>query len=291
MKAKTIKQVISKKMRAWWDSIPDAGVRKIAEQNTIVTGGCIASMLLKEPVNDFDVYFKTFEAAKALADYYIKVFNHGGTTGVTHNLSVVTDDARIKLCTESGFRGETAGDVVTLLNIGQIEDTYEETQDAAEQVEDASYRPVFVSTNAITLANRVQLVFRFYGEPEIIHLYYDFVHCTNYWTSWDTELVLHPAALESLLTKELRYVGSKYPICSIFRLRKFLRRNWTISAGQMLKICFQISELDLTNHAILEDQLTGVDCAYFINLIGLLKETNPEKIDSAYLCEIIERMF
>src|SRR5690606_25046051 len=153
------------------------------------------------------------------------------------------------------------------------------------------YRPVFMSTNAITLSHRVQIVMRFYGEPDTIHENYDFVHCTNYWKSWDNELVLRQPALEALLARELRYVGSKYPICSIIRLRKFIHRGWTINAGQILKMAMQVSELDLKDPAVLEDQLTGVDSAYFIQLMAKLKEHDPEKVNAAYLVEIIDRMF
>jgi hypothetical protein len=175
---------------------------------------------------------------------------------------------------------------------GDIQDTYDQTEhQALEADEGKPYRPVFMSTNAITLSRRVQIILRFYGEPDEIHKNYDFVHCTNYWTSWDKKLVLHQAALESLLAKELRYVGSKYPICSIFRIRKFIQRGWSINVGQILKAIIQISELDLKNPAVLEDQLTGVDVAYFTQLIAKLKEKDPEKVNSAYLVEILDRMF
>ena len=53
----------------------------------------------------------------------------------------------------------------------------------------------------------------------------------------------------------------------------------------------QVSELDLTKIEVLEDQLTGVDCAYFCEVISKLKEKNPEAINTAYLVEIIDRMF
>ncbi|HXJ41375.1 MAG TPA: hypothetical protein VNH18_18985, partial [Bryobacteraceae bacterium] len=58
----------------------------------------------------------------------------------------------------------------------------------------------------------------------------------------------------------------------LFRLRKFIKRGWSINAGQILKIAFQVSELDLNNLEVLEDQLTGVDVAYFVQLITKLKE-------------------
>jgi hypothetical protein len=141
------------------------------------------------------------------------------------------------------------------------------------------------------LSHKVQIVLRFYGSADTIHENYDYVHCTNYWTSKDDELVLRQPALESLLAKELRYVGSKYPICSVIRLRKFIKRGWTVNAGQILKMMLQISELDLKDHKVLQDQLTGVDAAYFVQLVSMVKENDPEKVNSAYLVEIIDRMF
>ena len=287
MKKKTIKAVLSKKINEWAESIEDEDLRKRVLRDTIVTGGSIASMLLKEQVNDFDVYFLTKETAKAVAEYYVAAFIQA--TG--HSLSVQEDESgRIKIATKNGFRGETAGDVTTLDDPGEIEDIYTDTEEEALE-EKGKYRPVFLSTNAITLSNRIQIVIRFYGKPDEIHENYDFVHCTNYWTAHDSDLVLRQEALEALLAKELFYVGSKYPVCSVMRLRKFIKRGWTVNAGQILKMCLQIADLDLTNPRVLEDQLTGVDSAYFCHVIEAVKEKNPEKINGAYLVEIIDRMF
>lgn len=290
MKKKTVAKVISQKIASWKASIDDPAIQAIVQKSTIVTGGCIASMLLKEPVNDFDIYLRSKTAAEALAGYYVKKFNE--RTG--NSLKVSVEEDRVRIVVESGHRGATAGDVQTLTNPGEIEDTYEAMQECAlEETPEraASYVPTFLSTNAITLSGKVQIVLRFFGDPEVIHQNYDFIHCTNYWKSWDDELVLNQSALESLLSRELIYVGSKYPVCSVFRLRKFIKRNWTINAGQILKMCYQISELDLTDIRVLEDQLTGVDVSYFAMLIDQLKERHTEKVNAGYLVEIINRMF
>lgn len=186
-----------------------------------------------------------------------------------------------------GYVSEVMGDA------GEIEDIYEETEDAAldaEHGEGGKFRPVFLSTNAITLSGRIQVVIRFYGDPEAIHTNYDFVHCTNYWTK-KSGVVLNAPAMEALLTRELRYVGSKYPVCSLIRIRKFTARGWTINAGQVLKACMQVNALDLTNLKVLQDQLTGIDAAYFMQVIDMLSEKGGEKVDAAYLIEIIDRMF
>lgn len=193
------------------------------------------------------------------------------------------------------FPDEQAAEYISKVmdNPENIEDTFEDTkmEIARNPEEVGKFRPVFLSSNAITLSDKIQIVLRFYGEPDQIHENYDFVHCTSYWQSWDNKLVLRPEALESILSKELRYVGSKYPICSIVRLRKFISRGWRINAGQILKMCMQISELDLTSIEVLEDQLTGVDTAYFVQLISNLKEKDPEKVNAGYLIEIVDRLF
>lgn len=316
MKTKTIKQVIRAKVDAWLASIEDEAVSQIARGNAIVTGGCIASMLLKEPVNDFDVYFRTREAAIAVAKYYVARFQPENRNGIACAIYVDTDKAdRVRIVVKSAgiaseegaaspyeyFEARPEGEAAEY--IGEVMDDPGDIQDAHDELREATrsdapptdarprYRPVFLSTNAITLSDRVQIVLRFFGEPDAIHENYDFVHCTNYWTSWDSNLVLRQRALEALLARELVYVGSRYPVCSVIRLRKFIKRGWTINAGQILKILMQVSALDLTNVEVLRDQLTGVDCAYFTEVIAKLKENDPQKVNAAYLIEIIDRMF
>lgn len=287
MKAKTIQKVLSQKFDALLATIEDEPTRKLVAENTIITGGCIASMLLNEQVNDFDLYFTDIATTEAVAKYYINKFPVGG-------LMVESKDGRVRIVTPNGYRGETAGDVETLGDPADIEDRHESAEDAALKTESEgkpAYRPVFVTTNAITLSDKIQIVLRFYGEADTIHENYDFAHCTNYWTSKDRKVVLKQAALEALLAKELRYIGSKYPLCSIIRLRKFIKRGWQINAGQILKMAMQLNALDLLDPKILEDQLTGVDSAYFMQLMTRLRENDPEKVNAAYLVEIIDRMF
>lgn len=287
MKSTTIKKIINGKVKKWVESIDDTQVQSLVRKNTIVTGGCIASMLLNEPVNDYDIYFRNKETTEAVANYYLKKFKekHGAVS-----LSLEVTDEKIRIVTNNGHRGTTEGDVAVLQN-GDVEDEYDDLNEKAQEVEDVTYRPVFISTNAITLSSKIQIVLRFFGEPEKIHEYFDFQHCTNYWTSWDGDLTLHPKALECLLSRELRYVGSKYPLCSLMRIRKFVKRGWTINAGQILKAAMQLNDMDLTDPRVLEDQLTGVDSAYFVQLIDKLKENDPERVNAAYLVEIVDRLF
>ena len=317
MNRKSIELKLRTKFEDWLESIEDESVKDLVDSNTIITGGCIASLLLGEGVNDFDLYFSNKETVKAIALYYVKQFNdehrienrigqctrafvldgacdlkeqvrEAGYNSVWKSHMLQVSEDRIKIIIRSdGVAGE----------LPDPEEILERGDDLpGDLVEEEGYRPIFLSPNAITLSNKMQLVIRFYGEPDEIHENYDFVHCTNYWTSWsNSKLVTNIEALESLLSKNLVYMGSKYPLCSVIRTRKFLKQGWHINAGQYLKMLFQVSELDLTDIAVLEDQLVGVDTAYFMTLIQALeaqKERDKDfTVDSTYIVSLIDRIF
>lgn len=59
----------------------------------------------------------------------------------------------------------------------------------------------------------------------------------------------------------------------------------------MLKMMFQVSELDLKDIDVLEEQLIGVDVAYFSTLVDILRGVDIESITAQYLCTIIDRVF
>ena len=308
MKRKSIKKVLREKIDEWLESIEDESVRALAKRDVIVTGGSIASMLLGEKINDFDIYFKTKDTTKYVADYYVKKFNQ-----VAENKQkteehvtdirpyVVEDEVTGKISIYIKSSGIAAADNEGSYNYFEmaeegLQDSYLESVKEAlevnqESTEKGLYRPIFLSENAITLSNKIQIVIRFYGNPDEIHENYDFVHAMNYYTRNEDELVLKTEALESLMSRTLIYKGSLFPICSLIRARKFINRRWRISAGQLLKMAFQISELDLTDQKVLKEQLTGVDQAYFHQLLEAIKDTDPEKINSAYVSEIIDRVF
>ena len=110
MKKKTIEKVLSSKFDSFTKSIKDESVRKLVEKNTIITGGCIASMLLGEKVNDYDLYFRDFETVKAVANYYIKEFsNNKQKKGkAVKEMMVRTDKGRVYLVIKSsGVESET----------------------------------------------------------------------------------------------------------------------------------------------------------------------------------------
>lgn len=301
MKRKTIKTVFKNLHNKLVESIDDAAVKELVKKNSIITGGSIVSMLQGDAVNDYDYYFTNKDTVEAVAKYYTDKFNEANPER-SIKPRVVIEGERVRI------RIQSAG----IASEGNAEDyQYFETVDpteAAGYVNDAvdvlkveeeeekpQFRPIFLTDNAITLSGKIQLVIRFYGSPEEIHDNYDFVHAMSWWRSEDGHLELPAKALEAILTKELVYHGSKYPLASIIRTRKFIQRGWTINAGQYLKMALQLHDLDLSDIKVLEDQLIGMDAAYFRQIINHLQEKQLEdehfKISSAYLIEIIDRMF
>ena len=339
MKASTIKLVLSRKINEWLESITNEKVRQLARENVIVSGGAIASMLLGEKVNDYDIYFRTEEATLEVAKYYAELFNakkgelaHRAAKdcnpqvrreviknckGVEENRilfwmqssGVASENQSVYKYFESRPETETDQFVSSLGDAQQdladnLEGGFDDSDPFAlaegvvEVVKDRNnkddlvkkYRPVFFSDNAVSLAGKMQLVVRFYGTPTEIHENYDFAHAMCHYDHHNGKLDLPHEALESLLSKALVYKGSLYPIASLFRIRKFITRGWRITAGQMLKIVWQVNQLNLTDRNVLREQLIGVDQAYMVQLLNAI-QTTDEKIDGAYIAKLVDEIF
>ena len=285
MNVRGIKAALQKKHNDFIASIDDPGVKALVNKNSIITGGSIVSMLLGEEVHDYDYYFTSYETALAVTQYYVKKFNDAHPK---KEIEVKVENGRIRVWIQSaGVAGVSPEDESAEQQKLESEQT--------DQVEKPKYRPVYLTSNAITLSDKVQLVIRFYGDAAEIHSNYDFIHCTCYWESLTGELVTPVKALQAILAKELVYQGSKYPLASVIRTRKFIQRGWTVNAGQYLKMCMQIGDIDLKNPTVLEDQLVGVDMAYFSNIIHQLSErkaADPKfEISSHYVCELVDKIF
>jgi len=343
MLKKTMKRAFTKKINDWLDSIEDTSVKEAIARDLIVTGGALTSMISNEPVNDFDCYFKTKETAKKVARYYIDKWNKehkdqenklGKKTKLflldgadpdqdilnyydvnadnfQNSLAVMisnTPPDRLKIIFPSdGVVREdpvkTTEDLDGLSLDLLMNNPKDKDKDNKKEIK--KYTPVFMSSNAITLSNDIQIIIRFYGRPEELHSNFDFTHTKAYTTFIPilhndkvtkvtvANIVIPEEVYECVTNKTLRYTKSKYPLCSLFRIRKFLKRGWHINAGQILKIAFDLQELDLKDINTLEDQLIGVDSVYFNQLIVLLKEKKlpTDTIGPGNIISLIDKIF
>lgn len=315
MQIKTIEKVIKDKLNEWLATITDEALRVDIQNNLLVSGGSIASMLLNKPVNDYDIYLMDMDVCKRVAEYYRDAFKSDIQILDGRNREQLIDDynnsgrSKIFEIVDAGVvdNGQSIpieqnnSYAISLRNLkeDQIKLYFTDAggglavnKDVAKS--ELNYTPLYFSPNAISLSNNLQIVLRFWGTPEQIHKTFDYIHATNYFTFKDG-LVRNLAAMESILTMQLRYQGSYYPLTSIIRAKKFIKRGFNISAGELLKIMFQISQLDLNNPDVLEEQIIGVDVAYFSKIIDALRNKYATdkgfQLSTDYLNELIDRIF
>lgn len=296
-KTRTIKRVIRKKLESWIESLPE-NLRSVAHENVIVTGGAVASMLIGEEVKDFDLYFKTKSSVEEIARHYVEAWiKRKPDANIVPEVQVSSDRVRIMI-QSAGVAGEGGDDDYEYFEATPNEQAAENFLDKQEKTSNAKldpFSPVFLSENAISLTDKVQLVVRFFGEPQDIHRNYDFDHCKCWYDLATDHLGTPQEALLSLMSRTLRYSGSLYPLCSLFRMRKFVARGWVINAGEILKMGFQVSELNMQDVNVLREQLVGVDMAYFHELLRIMEEEKEQRgskpIDATYIAQLVDRIF
>lgn len=333
MRRKNIKKSLDYKIEKWLETIDNEFVKDTIRENLIITGGCFASMIQNEKVKDYDCYFRTYESLAIVANYYADKYNQNASEefepfyldyqslkGIeipmidnedenflyhlkkfNEKLDIINKPENNKYSKKVSIKADgydlsrmrmwiqSSGIIGEVDDDGHNEPTIKVTDETPE------YHPIFISSNAITLSEGIQIVVRFYGEPSDIHDTYDFVHTKAYYDLKSNEVVIPTEVYEAVADKELIYTGSKYPLCSFFRTKKFMKRDWRINAGEMLKISVQISDLDLYDINVLRDQLIGVDSAYFAEVVKDLEEQKKKDVDfeitQNYLIELIDRIF
>ena len=70
-----IRRELKSKIDDWLSTIENEHLINTIKKDVIITGGAIASMLLGEKVNDYDIYFRTKETTLKVANYYVDAFN------------------------------------------------------------------------------------------------------------------------------------------------------------------------------------------------------------------------
>lgn len=259
MKSSTIDKVIRAKIKDWTGSITDRHLAVEVKNSVVVTGGCIVSLYLQEKVNDYDIYIQNPLVLEKLVKYYMGKFKK----------SELSNEGKVIYNKDfTGDRPEGWGDN-RKDRIGVLVRSTGFLKEATKPLptdKDIKYRPVFISENAITLSDDIQIVMRFWGAPSDVHQSFDYEHAKGYWTVEDG-LVSTARQLQLILAKELEYTGSEYPLASIFRSRKFIQRHWTMHVKNYLLMALQLQKHDLKNIEVLREQLTGVDASYLFWII------------------------
>jgi hypothetical protein len=323
MNRKFIAAKLDRVFSKWVSSIENDEVRTIASEHSYIAGGAIVSLFLDEKPKDYDIYFDDFTSMLKIINYYVNKYN-----AAIESPCPLQDSNCIKMY----FNEEQIKDIgyqkletLNVNNYSSILEYIEFCSDTADSKKiffsdlenmkdksltlrgyqvgtiynkDASKVIKYFSSNAISLPGKIQLVMRLYGSHEVIMNEFDFEHCKCIYDQKSyrqDRIKVGDNTLEAILNRELVYTGSKFSLSSFFRIKKYIKRGWSINAGQMLKIAFQMNKLDLENVGVLKDQLTGVDLLYFDNFISQMKdhmeEHKMDKVDETFLFDLVEKIF
>ena len=96
-----------------------------------------------------------------------------------------------------------------------------------------------ITDNAINLSDKIQLITRFTGSPEEVTKNFDWAHIKSYY-KYPDKLVIIPDTYRLIVEKELIYTGSQYPLSSLLRLKKYIKKGWNVSTKTMVHIILDV---------------------------------------------------
>jgi hypothetical protein len=117
---------------------------------------------------------------------------------------------------------------------------------------------------------------------------FDYTICMGAYDFEGMTFVLHENFVEHIARKELYYnTAGKYPISSLFRLRKYIKKGYTIPGLEIIKLALSINNLKMTSFRDLRGQLMGIDILFLKTLTDKLMEDGEKEYSfDAFMTEI-----
>lgn len=134
----------------------------------------------------------------------------------------------------------------------------------------------------------------FITHPEKIIKQFDYTVCMGAYDFDTDSFVLYEDFLENLARRELYYnVSAEYPLASLFRLRKYFKKGYTISGTEVIKLGLAINNLKMESYLDLKKQLEGIDTLFLKELTDKLlsPEYAEKKYDFNTFLELLEEHF
>ncbi len=222
---------------------------------SFIAGGAILSVTKEEKIKDYDMFLTNAVSARYLANTFLRRITGG------ENVQLLTQLDEVNPKISKGVLSLTNPDRMTT-SIEEFIDSYNKR--CKEEKNNNKVQPVYLSKNAITLSNGIQLIFRFIGEPEAVFSTFDYEHCKVYWRPKPLSLLLGDLVYtgrsqESIAKNELIYTGNtRFVLSAISRLNKFIKRGWGISPSSLLSLAVTASKIDWSNRKVLEEELLGI---------------------------------
>lgn len=248
--------------------------------NSFIAGGAIISATKNEKIKDYDLFMTKGSSVRSLFSILASRIVEGGRL----QLLTKPDETNDKL--ERGFLTIKEGFHTTYT----LEELIDNFNEACKKLKPKSGKvlPAYLSKNALTMSNGVQLIFRFIGEPKEVFTTFDYEHCKVYWRPNPLGLLLGSVTYEgrsqeSIAKNELIYTGNtRFVLSAVSRLNKFINRGWGVSPSSLLSLAVSSSKVDWSNREALEEELLGIygiENNTLKTILGLCSKENKVDLD------------
>lgn len=138
----------------------------------------------------------------------------------------------------------------------------------------------------------VQIITRFSGGPESIFSTFDFTVTQCAFDFSNRRFSFGPRTLQDIAKRKLVYLGgSRYPICAMYRTKKYGAKGYSVGGSTIMHIALSIVQLKITTYKELKDQLMGIDTIFLQGLLGGPEYQDHIPVDyGKFLVEAFERI-
>ena len=136
-----------------------------------------------------------------------------------------------------------------------------------------------------------QLICATYADPENMLDTFDFTICMAAWKQTG-EFIFNDRFLQHCSQKRLCFnTNAKFPICSLWRALKYIKRGYKLPAIDLIKIALCINNVDLKNRKELKRQLMGIDTMFLKKLTDALDKDGELSYDFGEALEMLNNLF
>ena len=170
---------------------------------------------------------------KGLIDNLCEEIDHDTITDILKNRCYITGG-----CIPSMMLDEWVNDFdfyfMYQKDVDVIKEWFEKNRRVGEK-----YEVKLITENAINLSDKVQFITKFVGYSNVVIDKFDWQHIKSYYM-YDIDIVLCDDLYRLLMEKELVYTGSEYPLSSMMRLKKYIKKGWSVSNKTILEIALDM---------------------------------------------------
>lgn len=150
-----------------------------------------------------------------------------------------------------------------------------------EEIKSKGFKLGFSSNNAVSFENRNGVKIQAITNPELmgtspfeVFKNFDFTICMGAYDFVVDDFVISSEFLNDIAQKRLNFnTGTKYPICSLIRTKKYQEKGFVIDAKNMIVLALTIKELQIDTYEDVINQILGIDTFLMYQFTEFLKES------------------